>query len=86
MKGKPCLTNLTFFYNKMTHLVDEKKAVEVVYLNFSEIYDTVPRSILEKLAVHGLGQIGLVGHKEMSSNCARAGLDWISGRISFQRG
>lgn len=56
-EGKPCLTNLIFFYNKMAHVVDEEKAVDVIYLNFSEIYDTVPRSILEKLAVHGLGQL-----------------------------
>ena len=39
----------------MTLLVDEGKAVDVVYLDFRRAFDTVPLSILvEKLAAHGL--------------------------------
>ena len=35
--------------------MDEGKAVDVVYLDFSKAFDTVPHNILvEKLAVHGL--------------------------------
>ncbi|KAK4829828.1 hypothetical protein QYF61_006838 [Mycteria americana] len=34
MKGRSCLTNPTSFYDKMTHLVEEGKAVDVVYLDF----------------------------------------------------
>ena len=52
MKGRSCLTNLISFYDKVTCLVDEGKAVDVVYLDFSK---TVSHSILlEKLAAHGL--------------------------------
>ena len=39
----------------MIRLVDEGQAVDVVYLDFSKAFDTVPHNILvEKLAAHGL--------------------------------
>ena len=51
MKGRSCWTNLISFYDQVTHLVDEGKAMDVIYLD----YDTVPHSILlEKPAAHVL--------------------------------
>ncbi|KAK4807886.1 LOW QUALITY PROTEIN: hypothetical protein QYF61_007792 [Mycteria americana] len=55
MKGRSCLTILISFYDKVTRLVDEGKAVDVVYLDFSKAFGTLSHSILlEKLAAHGL--------------------------------
>ncbi|GAB0175624.1 mitochondrial enolase superfamily member 1 [Grus japonensis] len=55
MKGRSCLTNLISFYDQVTCLADEGKAVDVFYLDFSKTFDTISHSILlEKLAAHGL--------------------------------
>ena len=61
MKDRLCLTNLISFYDWVTRLVDEGKAVDVVYLDFSKAFDMVSQCLLlRKLAAHGLGRYSLL--------------------------
>jgi len=56
-KGKSCLTNLIAFYDGMTGWLDEGRAVDVVYLDFCKVFDTVCRTILTgKLRKCGLDE------------------------------
>ncbi|GAB0205570.1 mitochondrial enolase superfamily member 1 [Grus japonensis] len=56
-KGKSCLTHLIAFYVSMTNRMDEGRAVDVVYLDFSKAFDTVSHNILiSKLRKCGLGE------------------------------
>ncbi|KAK4832714.1 LOW QUALITY PROTEIN: hypothetical protein QYF61_025175 [Mycteria americana] len=98
MKGRSCLTNLISFYDKVTRLVDEGKAVDVFYLDFSEAFDTVSHSILlEKLAAHGLGGCTLCWVKNWLDGRAQravvngvtvklcSSVDLLEGRKALQR-
>jgi len=56
-KGKSCLTNLIAFYDGMTGWVEEGRAVDVAYLNWSKAFDTVSHNIpIGKLRKCGLDE------------------------------
>ena len=54
-KWKSCLTDLITFHDELTGLVDKMRAVDVVCLNFSEVFNTISHNIqIDKLMKHGL--------------------------------
>jgi len=69
-KGKSCLTNLTAFYDDMAGWVDERRALDVVYLDFSKAFDTVSHNIL-------LGKLRKCGLDEWSARWIE---NWLNGR------
>ncbi|KAK4816177.1 LOW QUALITY PROTEIN: hypothetical protein QYF61_012467 [Mycteria americana] len=69
-EGKSCLTNLILFCDKVTRLVDEGKVVDVVFLDFSKAFDTIPHSIL----------LGKLSNCEMSRYMVRWVKNWLKGR------
>ena len=71
-KGRSCLTNLLTFLEEVTKVIDQGIPVDVIYLDFSKMFDKVPHQrLLCKLKAHGFGKtiVGwieswLSGHKQ----------------------
>jgi len=69
-KGKSCLTNLIAFYDGMTGCVDEGRAVDIVYLDFSKAFNKVSHNIF-------LGKLRKCGLDECSVGWIE---NWLNGR------
>ena len=55
VKGRSCLTNLIEFFGEVTKMIDESRAVDVVYMDFSKAFDKVPHGrLVQKVKSHGI--------------------------------
>ena len=83
MKGRSCLTNVISFYDKVTRLVGETKALDAVYLDFCKAFDTPShRILLEKLPAHGLDGHTLHWVKKMAGWLGPKSHEWCSPGLS----
>ena len=56
MQGRSCLTNLLSFFSEVYEAVDDDKAFDIIYLDFSKAFDRVPHErLIRKVEVHGIG-------------------------------
>ncbi|TRZ08930.1 hypothetical protein HGM15179_018171 [Zosterops borbonicus] len=69
-KGKSCLTNLIAFHDETTTWMDEGRAVDIVYLDFSKAFNTVFHSIL-------IGKLKKCGLDKWTVRWIE---DWLNGR------
>ena len=55
MKNKSTVTNLLEFFEKITDIVDQGEAADVIYLDFSKAFDKVPaKRLIEKMKSCGI--------------------------------
>ena len=69
MKGL-CFCNLIFFHHKVTHLEDEGKSVDVIFLSFSKAFDIIFHSIL----------LDKLSNCEINRFTLHLMMNWLSGR------
>ena len=56
VEKKSCLSNLLSFLEEVTNYVDQGHPVDIIYLDFSKAFDSVPHQrLLSKIRVHGIG-------------------------------
>ncbi|CAM4321681.1 unnamed protein product [Lepidochelys kempii] len=56
-KGRSCQTNLISFFERVTDFLDKGNAVDLIYLDFSKAFDTVPHGeLLVKLDKMGINR------------------------------
>ena len=65
-KPTSCLTNLISSYDQVTSLVNEGKAIDMVYLDFSKAFNTLPQYSPEEAGRQWLGQIHSLLSKELA--------------------
>ncbi|CAM4600964.1 unnamed protein product [Caretta caretta] len=69
-KGRSCQTNLISSFEKVTDFLDKGNAVDLIYLNFSKAFDTMPHGeLLVKLEKMGINM-----------NIERWIRNWLKGR------
>jgi len=55
VRGRSGLTNWIEFFEEVTKVIDEGRAVDVVYMDFSEVFDKVPHGRLVQILIsHGI--------------------------------
>ena len=64
-RRRSCLTNLLEFYNKLFHLHDKAKSLDIIYLDFQKAFDKVPHEKL-LLKTEALGITGNI-HRWIAS-------------------